>query len=60
MLFSRIVTAALFGGSIAGCIGGLLQLIFLQPVLLHAELYEGGDLVHFGAEAVSISGYRRI
>ena len=53
MLFSRIVTAALFGGSIAGFIGGLLQLIFLQPVLLHAELYEGGDLVHFGAEAVS-------
>ena len=27
--------------------------MFVQPVLLHAELYEGGDLTHFGAEAVS-------
>lgn len=52
-MFSRIVVSALFAGAVAGLIAGLLQLIFVQPVLLHAELYEGGDLVHFGAAANS-------
>jgi cobalt transporter subunit CbtA len=52
-MIARIVTSALFAGAAAGLIAGLLQLVFVQPVLLHAELYEGGDLVHFGAEAVS-------
>ena len=53
MLLSRIVAAALLGGGIAGLAGGLLQLVFVQPVLLHAELYESGQIVHFGADAVS-------
>ena len=48
-MFTRILTSALFAGAAAGLIGALLQLVFVQPVLLHAELYEGGDLVHFGA-----------
>ncbi len=52
-MFTRIVSSALFAGVAAGLIAGLLQLVFVQPVLLHAELYEGGDLVHFGAAAVS-------
>ncbi|KJS43022.1 MAG: cobalt transporter [Roseovarius sp. BRH_c41] len=52
-MFSKIVTSALFAGFCAGLIAALLQLVFVQPVLLHAELYEGGDLVHFGAAAVS-------
>jgi cobalt transporter subunit CbtA len=52
-MFSRILTSALFAGAAAGLIVALLQLIFVQPVLLHAELYESGELVHFGAEAVS-------
>lgn len=52
-MFSKIVTSALFAGFCAGLIAALLQLVFVQPVLLHAELYEGGDLVHFGAEAIS-------
>ena len=47
-MFTRILTSALFAGAAAGLIGALLQLVFVQPVLLHAELYEGGDLVHFG------------
>ena len=49
-MFSRILTSAVFAGAAAGLIAALLQLFFVQPVLLHAELYEGGDLVHFGAE----------
>jgi len=48
-MYSRLLISALFAGAAAGLIIGLLQLIFVQPVLLHAELYEGGDLVHFGA-----------
>lgn len=52
-MFQRILTSALFAGFCAGLIAAALQLVFVQPVLLHAELYEGGDLVHFGAEAVS-------
>jgi cobalt transporter subunit CbtA len=52
-MFTRIVTSALFAGAAAGLIAALLQLAFVQPVLLHAELYESGALVHFGADLVS-------
>lgn len=52
-MFTRILTSALLAGAGAGLIAALLQLVFVQPVLLHAELYESGELVHFGAEAVS-------
>ncbi|MGR3614501.1 MAG: CbtA family protein [Paracoccaceae bacterium] len=48
-MFTRILTSALFAGAAAGLVTALLQLYFVQPVLLHAELYEGGDLVHFGS-----------
>lgn len=50
--FSRIVISAAFAGAAAGAIAAILQLVFVQPVLLHAELYESGQLVHFGAGAV--------
>lgn len=52
-MFSRILTSGLIAGAAAGLIAALLQLYFVQPVLLQAELYESGQLVHFGAEAVS-------
>jgi len=52
-MLSRFIISAVFAGAAAGLLTGLLQLVFVQPVLLHAELYEGGDLVHYGAEAVS-------
>jgi len=52
-VFTRILTSGLFAGVAAGLLAGLLQLVFVQPVLLHAELYESGQLVHFGAKAVS-------
>jgi cobalt transporter subunit CbtA len=48
-MFTRILTSALFAGAFAGLIAALLQLAFVQPILLHAELYEAGHLVHFGA-----------
>ena len=52
-MFTRILTSGLLAGAAAGLIASLLQLVFVQPVLLHAELYESGALVHFGAAAVS-------
>lgn len=51
--YNRILISALFAGAVAGLIAALLQLVFVQPVLLHAELYESGKLVHFGGAAVS-------
>ena len=52
-MYARILISALFAGALTGLIAGLLQLVFVQPVLLHAELYESGALVHFGADPVS-------
>lgn len=48
-MLSRLLTSALIAGAVAGLIAALLQLAFVQPVLLHAELYEGGERVHFVA-----------
>ena len=48
-MFSRILVSGLFAGFAAGVIAALLQLVFVQPLLLHAELYESGQLTHFGA-----------
>ncbi|MBO9422815.1 CbtA family protein [Labrenzia sp. R4_2] len=52
-MLTRLLVSGLFAGAAAGLIAALLQLLFVQPVLLHAELYESGELVHFGTEAVS-------
>jgi cobalt transporter subunit CbtA len=51
-MFTKIFSSALLSGATAGLITGLLQLAFVQPVLLHAELYETGQLVHFGGQVV--------
>ena len=51
-MFSRFLTSALFAGAVTGLIACLLQLAFVQPALLHAELYESGNLLHFGADPV--------
>ena len=48
-MLTRIITTALFAGFIAGIIAAILQFLLVQPLLLHAELFEGGDLTHFGA-----------
>ena len=52
-MLTRIVTSALFAGAAAGLVAALLQFVFVQPVLLHAELYESGALQHFGAAPAS-------
>lgn len=45
-MFTRILTSALIAGASAGFLTALLQLAFVQPVLLQAELYESGALTH--------------
>ena len=49
-MFLRILSTALFAGAGAGLVAALLQFLFLQPVLIEAERYETGEVVHFGAE----------
>lgn len=46
----RILTAAVLAGAGAGLVAALLHLVFLQPVLLLAELYETGAPTRFGAD----------
>lgn len=48
-MFARLIMSGIFAGALAGCVGGLLQLYFVQPLLLLAEFYESGQIVHFGA-----------
>jgi len=52
-MFSRILVSGLFAGFAAGLIAALLQLVFVQPVLLQGELYESGQLSHSGAAAAA-------
>ena len=54
-MFARLLTSALIAGAGAGLAAALLQLVFVQPLLLQAELYETGVLTHFGA-ADSLAG----
>ncbi len=50
-MFSKILTSALIAGAVAGLIAALLQLVFVQPVLLHAEMFETGAMVHTGVSS---------
>ena len=47
-MFKNMLTSALFAGFVAGLIAAALQIYFIVPVLLEAELYETGQLRHFG------------
>ena len=59
-MLARILVSGLFAGFAAGLVAAVLQLVFVQPVLLQAELYESGRLTHFGtaeaAGAVAAAG----
>lgn len=47
-MIKKLVLSALFAGFTAGLIAAALQQTLVIPVLLEAELYETGELVHFG------------
>lgn len=44
----RLLVSGLFAGFAAGLVAAALVQLFVTPVLLEAELYETGELVHFG------------
>lgn len=46
-MLKKLLTGALFAGFAAGLIAVTLHFAFVQPVLLEAERYESGDMVHF-------------
>jgi cobalt transporter subunit CbtA len=56
-MLTRIITTALFAGFIAGIIAAILQFLLVQPLLLHAELFEGGELTHFGASGAGTAAH---
>ena len=47
-MLKRLLVSALFAGFATGLIAAALLQVFVTPVLLEAELYETGELVHFG------------
>jgi len=49
-MFAKVGTSALIAGFGAGLFAAALQFAFVQPILLHAELFETGALTHFGAD----------
>ena len=52
-MFVRLLTVAIFAGAATGLVAAVLQLVFVQPVLLEAELYESGQLSHFDGGAAA-------
>lgn len=50
-MLARILTGGLLGGFAAGLLAAVLHLLLVQPVLLAAERYEAGELVHHPAAA---------
>lgn len=50
-MFVKIAVSALIAGFGAGLFAAALQFAFVQPILLHAELFETGALTHFGEAA---------
>lgn len=47
-MFKRLLVSGIFAGFATGLIAAALLQLFVTPVLLEAELYETGELVHFG------------
>jgi cobalt transporter subunit CbtA len=54
-MITRLISSALFAGFTAGLAAALLHLVFIQPLLLEAELYEAGKLVHFGVNGSGVA-----
>lgn len=46
-MLRQILTGGLLGGFTAGLLAAFLHLLLIQPVLLEAERYETGELVHY-------------
>ncbi len=47
-MLMRMLAGGLIAGFAAGLFAAVLHFAFVQDIILHAELYESGELVHFG------------
>ena len=47
-MIQRMVASALFAGFVAGLLAAALHFALIEPILLQAEMYESGQLVHVG------------
>lgn len=47
-MLMRMLAGGLIAGFAAGLFATVLHFAFVQEIILHAELYESGELVHFG------------
>ena len=47
-MLKNMVISALFAGFVTGLIVATLQILMVEPIILEAELYETGQLIHFG------------
>jgi len=52
-MFQKIAVSALIAGFGAGLVAALLQYVFVQPLLLHAELFEADPM--FGLDQVTVA-----
>ena len=55
-MLKPLLASALFAGLIAGLFAAGLQQAFLVPLIVEAELYETGTLVHFGGAEAAAHG----
>ena len=51
----NLLSSAVFAGLIAGSFAALLQFMFVIPLLLEGELYEGGERIHFLVDGMTQS-----
>lgn len=49
-MLRQILTSAVFAGVGAGVLGAVLQLIFVVPLIMEAELFEAGERIHFATD----------
>ncbi len=52
-MVKKMVVSAVFAGFVTAVVITVLQLALLVPLIQEAELYETGQLVHFGGEAAA-------
>jgi cobalt transporter subunit CbtA len=55
-MLKTLLASALFAGLIAGLFAAGLQQVFLVPLIVEAELYETGAVIHFGAAEAAAQG----
>lgn len=56
-MLKSLLASALFAGLIAGLFSAALQLVHVVPLIHEAELYESGEIAHFGGAPAAGGGH---